>query len=968
MRSFVEEVATALYKKYGDEVSSLTILMPSKRARLFFAEALSSLYTKPIWEPAYRSIDDIMCDLSGLRRADKVRLITELYRIYRKYHKEDFDTFYYWGEMLISDFDMIDKYRIDASQLFTNIYNLKELEADKSYLTEEQIEILNRFWRTLANKQGDIVEGSPTRQAFLEIWRSLGTIYEEFRQQLRSLQLGYSGMIYRDAIEQLERGEAQIDNSQRYIFVGFNALSKCEQALMKHLATQGIAEFYWDKDNYYASQESIQEAGMFIRANDRGNLRGEEGISHDNLRNIASMEVISTVSNVAQCQYVVEILKDIASRSKDGKLSKDTAIVLTDESLLMPLLFALPTEMKIEKSKNKRGEEVEKPAINVTMGYPLRSTLAYSFVERLLELQKHARRNTDGVATFYYTDVEGLLSHPYVADSDTCQYADLREKIVQERLYHVTADTLHTSPILQLIFSKCEGWLELYNYILEVVDFVSMLDIEGDESAFRAEFLSTIYDSVVKLKNIVEGCVEGIEFTDDIARSLLRRHLQAERIPFTGEPLQGLQIMGILETRNIDFRNVIILSMTDSNFPGNRTADHSFIPHTLRYGFNLPTSEHHEGVYAYYFYRLISRAENVYMLYSSQTDDKSTGEPSRYIRQLKYETDFPIVYKSVSSDVKFTPHAVREVAKEGYIKEELDKLLNGREISPTALSTYIQCPMRFYYKYIEHLRIDSEMEESVDGATFGSIFHHAAELVYESIIGQKPVDKLLKRKQKEVESLVDRAISEVYFKRTDGSLPELSGEITIIRNIICSYLGKNVMEYDIKHSDFIVMNTEHEISCDFEFEVEDRPMTIKFGGKSDRIDSLDSGLIRVVDYKTGKAETLFKDIYSLFQGAATDRNDKIINTLLYSMMLHRNTGRDVVPELYFVGAMSREEFSPKFIMGKQPFGTYSLHCEEFESELKATLGEMFNPKIPFRHCADERSCKYCDYATICKGK
>ena len=969
MRTFVEEVATALYKKYSDKVSSLTILLPSKRARLFFTESLSALATKPIWEPTYRSIDELMCEFSGLRRADKIRLITELHRIYSKYHKEEFDSFYYWGEMLISDFDMIDKYGIDAAQLFTNIYDLKELEADDSYLTEEQLSILNRFWATLANKQGKIEDSTPTRKAFLDIWRSLGTIYEEFRNRLRSLQLGYSGMIYRDAIERLERGEVEADLSQRYIFVGFNALSKCEQRLMKHLAARGVAEFYWDKDDYYASDTNPQEAGMFIRENDCGDLRGEEGISHNNLRNISSIEVVSTVSNVAQCQYVVDILEKIAAQSKDGRLSKDTAIVLTDENMLMPLLYALPQSMKVDKYLDKNGVEREKPAINVTMGYPLRSTLAYSLVERLLDLQKHARSHENGDTTFYHADVDGLLSHPYIADSDATQYTSLREHIVQHKLYQVSTDTLHTSPLLQCIFRKPSGWRDLYKYILEVVDILSTLNIDGEESAFRSEFLATIYDSVVKLTNVVDSCGEVKGFTDDIARSLLRRHLQAERIPFTGEPLEGLQIMGILETRNIDFRNVIILSMTDSNFPGNRSADHSFIPYALRYGFELPTAEHHEGVYAYYFYRLISRAENLYMLYSSQTDDKSSGEPSRYIRQLEYESNFPIRHKSVSIDVKFAEQTLHEVAKEGRVLNELQKLLNDGTISPTAFSTYVKCPMQFYYKYIEHLRIDEELEDSVDSLTFGNIFHHAAELVYQDLKDQKPIDKLLERKRKDVDNFVDKAISEIYFKREDGVLPTLSSEMQIIRNIIRSYLDNNVMAYDINHSDFTVMDTEHIVDYDFDFDIEGKTHTVKFWGKSDRIDSLDSGAIRVLDYKTGKPDISYSSIHNLFHdNKVSNRNDKIINTLLYSMMLSHNTGRDVVPELYFVGAMSREDYSPSLIANKEPLTSYSECREEFEKEVGATLSELFNPKIPFRHCADDSSCSYCDYATLCKGK
>ena len=386
MATFIEEVASRLYDRYGDDVSSLTIVMPSKRARLFFAEALAKVSMRPMWEPTYTSIDDLMGELSALHKVDKLRLVAELFKVYSRYHDEKLDEFYHWGEVLLADFDMVDKYLVDASQLFSNISDLKELEADMSYLSAEQIELINRFWRTLTGENGSVVDSSSAKGRFLKVWRSLGAIYEEFRSRLRTLGVGYTGMIYREAVERLEQGSATLSDEARYVFVGFNALSKCEKALLQYMQQNCRVEFYWDYDSYY-TENRFQEAGMFIREN-IALFPPVEGVSHDNFRNIGAVNVLSTSSNVAQCQSVVDILESIASEN-GGVLDKDTAVVLTDENLLMPLLYALPEKFKIRREV-VGDRVVEKPAVNVTMGYPLQNTLVYSFVERLLELQKHA--------------------------------------------------------------------------------------------------------------------------------------------------------------------------------------------------------------------------------------------------------------------------------------------------------------------------------------------------------------------------------------------------------------------------------------------------------------------------------------------------------------------------------------------------------------------------------------------------
>ncbi len=986
MATFIEEVATRLYEKYGDDVATLTLVLPSKRARLFFAEALSKAANRAVWEPKYISMDELMCQLSNLRKADKLRLVAELYTIYSEYHTEDIDKFYSWGELLISDFDMLDKYNVDAAQLFSNIRDLKELEQSINWLDDEKIALINRFWGTLL-KDTESQDISKTKEHFLRVWRSLNSVYEGFHKRLHELGIGYTGMIYRQAIERLKQGEAELPHSEKYVVVGFNALSECEKELLTYMKNNCHVEFFWDYDNYYVENKA-QEAGMFIRQNLE--LSQSEGVSHSNFQNIASVNVLSTSSNVAQCQCVVDILEDIASKS-DGTIGKDTAVVLTDENLLMPLLYALPEKFKVERSV-KDGVEVVKPILNVTMGYPLRNTLAYSFVERLLELQKHASHNSSGEVTFYHADVNGLLFHPYVAESSTDEFAELRKYIVEHHLFNVPISKLSGTPLLQTIFRKTEGWQQLSEYLLEVVDAVSTTSKACEEGASRSEYLSVVYDALVKLQNIIKAC--GIESIKSVAehpekfisiyRSLVRRHLQAERIPFTGEPLKGLQIMGILETRNLDFKNVILLSMTDNNFPGSRSTDKSFIPYGLRCGFNIPVAEHHEGVHAYYFYRLIQRAENLYMLYSSSTDDKSTGEPSRYIRQLEYETDFKINHTNVGVEVALSDQRAIEVEKDDKVFEKLLRFTDAyagkgkRTISPTAISTYVTCPLKFYLNVVELMRPEGELENEVDNMTFGNIFHRAADLLYTEIIGDANPKASLERLRKEgkVEKCVDQAIAEVYFNNKEGKLQQLGGEMLITRDIVREYLGKNLLNYDMENNDFVVKDTEYTLELGLPIDVGENRYVVNFSGRADRVDSLNNGLLRVIDYKTGKPNVRYNSIEDLFHGTpiSDHREYKIINTLLYAMILHKMENRDVRPELFFVGRMvDPKSAETLFVEGsgkgnKKTLEAYSECAEAFEQEIQNTLREIFDRNVPFRQCEDSSPCEYCDYQKVCNRK
>lgn len=955
LRTFLEEVAESLYSRYGNDISSLTLVFPSLRARLFFSDALSHIVDRPIWQPHYISMDDIMREASSFEAGDKIRIITELYKIYAEYHpSESFDKFYFWGEMLLSDFDLIDKYMIDADMLFRNLCDLKELEADLSYLTPEMRQVISSFWSHFREQESL----SEEKRKFLAIWLSLAPIYHRLRERLCELKIAYSGMIYRSAIENIEAGNGSPDSSKHYVFIGFNALSTCERRMLKYISTNCECDFFWDYDSYYTSQTE-QEAGRFLREN-ISTHKESDYITHDNFLEIKKkFSAISCVSNVMQCKYVNTLLREI---SPELRFDKQTAIVLTDESLLMPLLHSLPAEI----SKD----------VNVTMGYPLRQTTAYSLVERLIELQKNARSTN-----FYHADVVGVLSHPYITEAFGETTYELQNKIIEGRYIRVEREFFAEYKELYTIFSTTNNYSELSSYIVNVLNTLAQHSSNEEENTLKLSYISLITDNIIKLENCLKEC--DIDISISIYTSLLRRHLLNVRIPFSGEPLRGLQIMGILETRNVDFRNVIILSMNDDNFPGNIASSSSFIPYNLRAAYGIPTPEHHEGVYAYYFYRLIQRAERVDMLYCSHADDKSTGEQSRYIYQLDYESPYPIERINVGVDVTVGQMPNNEIAKSGAVAETLKRFIqdeNRIRLSPTAFARYVACPMKFYFASVARLKCTDELTEEVDSPMFGTILHAAMQSLYSKIKGIVNPAEELKRmvSNGDVERAVIKAVNDEYLKKPDADESQYAGNLMLVKSIITRYIRNGIIPYDIRNNSFAVDEVEKDIEWGFNI---NETQKVVFGGIADRIDSLDNGSLRVVDYKTGRMHIGIDGIASLFEGEGRSERGNILQTMIYSMVLNHTRKRNVQPALYYARNIGNDDFSPRIIdFGEKLPSTkrvkknavevdYTTYADEFEKLLGEKLRELFDFETPFRRCSEQEAdnvCKYCDFKTLCK--
>ena len=944
MQTFQQEIAQKLLIRHNNDLSGLVVLFPSLRARTFFNNAISDIVDRPVWQPSWTTIDELMERGSGLVRGEQIRLITELYKIYVKHHPtETIDRFYFWGEMLISDFDMIDKYLVDASQLLRNIEDIKEIEADVSYLTPAQERILS-FWSSI----GPETSLSEQKQHFLKVWRSLPKIYEEYRAQLIKLGIGYPGLIYRTTAERLKRGEDIKLPNKRFIIAGFNALSKSEEILFDALERSSCgAEFYWDYDSYYVDN-SDYEAGLFMRSN-IARHPASECISHDNFRTV-SKHIRSTacVSNIVQLKH----LSNIIDQLPEEELDKRTAIVLTDENLLIPLLHSLPERVK---------------SVNVTMGYPLKATATYTFIERLIALQAHS--HISGEATlFYHADVTGLLSHPYIVDICGDRTAEYAAQITTNHTIMVASDMFTSDEVLSTIFShKTESWNSLHTYILGILQQILSTRSEDDIAAI--EYLRIAIDEIRKTAISIENC--DIELPINIFTSLLKHHLQSTTIPFDGEPIEGVQIMGILETRNIDFKNVIILSMTDANFPGDRTEQPSFIPYGLRLAYSMPTPEDHEAMYAYYFYRLIQRAENIEMLYCSRADDKRTGERSRYISQLEYESPYTISKCSAGVDLGLQEIVPIVVEKGDYEMSILERYITPNSeysLSPTALFRYIECPLKFYFATVAHLKTPDELNDTIDALTFGNILHDTMQDLYTPLLGIKnPNSEIAKlRKREIVEAAVDKTLSKILYGNRERTDITFSGDTLLVRDIIVKYILRGILRHDAERSNYTIIGLEEPVAYKHPIP---NGKSVNLSGRADRIDRLSNGTLQIIDYKSGNKPHLeFGGIDNLFNGAPHERISNIFQTLLYSMMLYRDLGSDVMPSLFYASKMLNEDYSPNIIncANNEQIAQYSSIATEFEEALNNALCELFNPSIPFKQAEDADACTYCDFKKICR--
>lgn len=953
MTPFLHRVAQTFYSRFGNELYKQTFVFPNKRAGVFFQKYLAEIAGKSIFSPRIITIQELFESLSVYRVADKTEMLVMLYEQYVPIGKsgELFDDFLYWGEILLNDFNDVDKNLADAGQLFRNIHNLKSMDDDLSYLTPEQVNAIRRFWTTFMP-----YEGNETKREFMETWQILFELYTAFREALHTKGYAYEGMLFREVAERARRKENIELPFSDIVFVGLNALTPSETELMKYLKSRDIADFYWDYDSPLV-RDKKNRASLWIQDNlMRFPSRLElESDTPDTEK--ANVTLIGIPSGVGQAKIVNRLLTQLLDNKNISgpNAGLNTAIVLPDENLLLPVLYSIP-------------QEIEK--INVTMGYSLQHSSVASLIESIALLH-HNARETDGETTFYFRFVLPVLNHPLVGMVAKSGADALKTYIQQYNRVLLTVSELGTHPFLKLIFSPVSDWTKSGEYLKSILsEIYRHLTSEkhpdgeavGDTRSIdlEREFIVQYYKSITRLQ---ETLLPAGDISTDTFFRLLKRLAQNLSVSFSGEPLSGLQVMGVLETRVIDFENLIILSMNEGVFPP-KNSTNSFIPYTLRKAFELPTYEHQDSTYAYHFYRMISRAKRVFMLYDTRTEEMQTGEASRYFYQLKYlySPYFQIEESVVSYDVSAPEIQTVSVQKTPDVMRKLQKFRAGGDASLSAslINNYINCPLQFYFSAVEGLSEEKEVQESVESDVFGTMYHAIMQQVYNRYRNKSVLPDTLNAiagNDEYLTNLIEQSFAEHYFKQKDKPRT-LSGYHFLIGEILRDYV-KQTLRFDTSFTPFEYVDSEHVFRSVHRVSGD---LSVNIKGSIDRIDKVAGGL-RIIDYKSGKGDLNFKSIEQLFDSTKANRPYQILQVFIYALFY--NSTLPVSPAIYYLRNIFREH-NPVVTFAGEPIIDISGYLAEFTEKLNVSLQEIFDKNVPFSQTQNEKNCEWCAFKDICR--
>lgn len=958
MESFLKLVAADLYKHTEGNLAHTAVVFPNKRAGLFFNEYLAQESDSPIWSPAYVSISELFRSLSPWEVGDPVKLVCELYKIFRRETQstETLDDFYFWGEMLISDFDDADKNKVDTDKLFSNLQDLRNIMDDYTFIDDEQEEAIRQFFQNFS-----IERRTALKERFISLWDVLGNIYKGFRESLASQNIAYEGMMYRHVIGHLDVDKLPYE---KYVFVGFNVLNKVEHTLFTQLKDVGKAVFYWDYDEFYMKenrQAVTHEAGEFIRRNLRDFPSPLSGELFKNLSKPKEVHYIASSTENAQARYLPQWIRNNLTTPE-----KETAVVLCNEALLQPVLHSLPAEVK---------------HVNITMGFPLSQTPVYSFLIALLELHTHGFNFKSGRYTFQ--SVVTLLKHPYTRQL-TGQAELLEKELTRNNRFYPLPGELGKDEFLTRLFTPLSGNLNLCIRLSETLQQVAGIyqantsgteDTDAFNQLYR-ESLFKAYTTINRFRTLIEE--DELTVQSETFRRLLVKVLSATNIPFHGEPAIGMQVMGVLETRNLDFRHLVLLSVNEGQLPKSG-GDSSFIPYNLRKAFGMTTIEHKIAVYAYYFYRLLQRAERITLMYNTSSDGLNRGEWSRFMLQFLIEWPHPITRQFLEAGQSPQGTSPITVEKTPDVMRRMQSLFDVRanpkaKFSPSALNYYLDCPLKFYYRYVAGLSAPDEVSAEIDSATFGSIFHYAAEHIYKDltthgkVINKEALETLLRNEVK-LQDYVDTAFKKLFFNVPQNEKPEYNGVQLINSAVIARYL-KQLLQNDLRYAPFTFIASEMEVDEPIDIQTPKGVIKSRIGGIIDRMDSKD-GTLRIVDYKTGGDADTPPHVESLFI-PDKKRSNYVFQTFLYAaIMCRKQPTMKIAPALLYIHRAATETYSPVIQMGeprkpKEAVEDFSKYEKEYRERLQGLLEEIFNPEKSFTQTEIIEKCTYCDFKALCK--
>lgn len=882
MKTFLEYVAEDIINKYGTNLSRTAVVFPNKRAALFLNEHLVRLAGKPIWSPSYITISELFRRHTQLVTGDQIKLICDLYKTYTEVTESDetLDHFYGWGQVMLADFDDIDKNMADANKVFCNLRDLHELD-DVSYLSPEQVETLKLFFSNFSEDKT-----TELKKRFMKIWSRFGDIYRLYNERLEAQGIAYEGALYRKVAT-----DDSVDfDFDRYIFVGFNVLQRVEQLLFSKLQKMGKAKFYWDFDDYYLATKkghvNPSEAGHYIKQYlpyFTNELDTSDADIYRNFRKAKKITYASATTEDVQARYVGQWLKE-GNRINDGR---KTAVVMCDEALLQSVIHSIPEEVN---------------DINVTTGYPLQQTHFASLLEDI------AAQHTEDY------DNKQLL-----------EWAIAMLKLMAQGHANTNGET--TGQDNQL---TSEALFRTYTVVNRLLELVNNGDLDVDRRT-----MMRLYGEIVRTTSI----------------------------PFHGEPVVGVQFMGVLETRNLDFEHLLVLSCNEGNMPKG-VNDTSFIPYNVRKAHGLTTIDNKVSIYAYYFYRLMQRTEDITIVYNNAADVTSTGEMSRFMLQMLVESGHDIERLALSLPQEAGSTTCQDENKTNEVMERLHKRFDKQRnperttpmFTPSSLNIYQKCPKRFYYRYVAEIiePEDDADDGKIDAPTFGNIFHDAVQKIYERVIAAYKSHTI------QPQTLKQLLANDAYIKGVvDDIMHPVNGIQLINASVIITYI-KQLLKIDSRLAPFTILGLENVVMKDINVKTAEGQLTTTIGGRIDRMDCVTCAdgvrRIRVIDYKTGKN---------------TKKNDGyILQSFIYSLLVDESPimnpeKLEVSPALLYIQHSAGKDFDPTVVYEKEKVTDVSKFREEFMNIVEQIIAEIFNPEQPFACTDDKTACTHCPYSNLC---
>ncbi len=927
-------------------------IFPNRRSLLFFKKYYSELVAESglvVLCPQMYTIADFLYKVSGKVPTDRVSLLLCLYDNYKKIlggRCESLDEFIFWGDMLLADFNDVDKYLIDAAKIFANVADFKSIQEDPaSYLDEKQLEAIRNF---LGAVSGQVGKDGKYKETFRQTWNILLPLYNSFRQDLEEKGEAYDGMVYRDIARRFTDGCAAdilsgiFPQTDKYIFIGLNAPTESELKILKKMKKEGIAAFCWDYSSDWIKDKN-NKSSFFLRehidAFGQDMDLDPEGLEHPEIN------ILSVSSSIGQCKQLAQIFR----RLGDNVPGMETIVVLPDENLLIPTLNSLPEEIR---------------EVNVTMGYPMSGSLISALVDNICSLQMHIRKTEDGHFLFYYKQAYDIFANPLfnqvLSDGE-------KEKIKSEQQqyrHYIPMEELDCEgDILKMIFtpvvldtsgSDPEQIDRICTYLMGIIEKTALLLKEKELCSMELDFAKDYHTALRDLQSHNMGITPATFFR--LLGSLVRR----SSVPFKGEPLQGLQIMGPLETRALDFRNVIILNCNEGVFPRHVSSE-SFIPAELKRGFGLPTHEYQDALWAYYFYRLIQRAEKVWMVYCSNSQQKlASTEESRFIKQLSLYFNAPLQRYIAKSPIEASKPA-------DYIEktqEHIDKLTSDKvSLSASSLTSYLNCPAQFFFSKIEGLQKTKEVKEYLDNAMLGTVVHETMQTLYN---GHETVDKATIKgflKEKTYIPIIESRI------KAQIKSSEITGRDLVSKHLICQYI-RRILEVDARMAEQYGGIKIIGLEKNYYSGIETSQGTVRFKGIVDRIDSLTADSVRIVDYKSGSVsdddtrlddENAKKTADLAFGEKNKDRPKIAIQMFIYNMLISGRKefkGKKIKTVIYQPYALTAGTLPEENECGDE-------FMEAMDSSLKACLEEMLDINTPWKKKGEEKTCEYCDFKIIC---